>query len=747
MSGSWKNWIQNSGSLGNASNSFTIKPLWTVNLEDDESILKWHDNVVDTLEPIQDRAASMYERGRDLYSGDHHFAKGRASSTRDPASGWGTANFKHPEIVVNHCYELTEQWVSKLSRFSANVDILPVNSDEGDRSKARGAQKFADYLAEVNDFKGMLLDRIRDMKIGGESYIFIDYDDEVGDLKPDAKKAKELGIRVPLLDDSGEKMFAEDGTQLFIEERARVGDLVYRPRSRPEVCTQPKRRWKDVEWIREDELVDVNEVKRKYPKSAFALNETPSFSNKTGDHTGRLEAVEEVLVSTYWHKGVAALDSGRKIVLVENAVLFNGPNPFSGAPLPVVRLTDVDVEGDLHGKSFLDNIFTLQLALNQLYSLWFRNIALGSHLYWLVPASARIQRDKIRNSASVIQYFGNVKPEIAVFKTVSADLMQLIDKIEQRILTISRIQSTSRGELPPNVEAGVAIGILEQQEQQSATPDIKKINAAVEKLFKISLGIAGDKYEADDGRTVRILGTEGEFVLQQLDSSKLSGPFDIKVKKTTALSENKALMTKEITQLIAMKPDVFSNERIYDLMDLGDTDKFYDIATAALRAAEYENDQLRDEEEVAEPTSDEYLLVHWLSHMTMAQTPSFKSGRSDIVKENLEDHILATEFLLIEKAKKNISLATALAKEMYFPAYYQPDFSIPQILTMLQQGNDIPLIGETDEAEPGQASILPDNTSLTPDEVGDEPLPVGPEQALSEQALPSEQGGAQDQLI
>lgn len=731
----WKSWLRGTKldrAQGGEENS--IKPLFTIDLDDEEQILNWHKQVWSVCEEMHDARTSMYMRNRDLYAGLHSPSRRRIGLLTDTLTEWGQSNYRVPEVSINHSFELTEQIVSKLSRFSTTVDVLPVNTEEGDRNAARASQRYADHLGDVHDLKSLFIRFVRDSRIGGESFIVVDYDPNKGDLHPSQKEAKKKGIRVPLLGEDGEQIYGESGEPLYIEKAQRVGDLDFRLRSVPEILLQPKKRWPLVEWYCEVDLVDVDELKALYKDKAGLIDEAYDTSQKRTTSTGE-EIPNSIIKYTYVHKGVPNLDSGRKIVLIDNCVLYNDVNPFSGAPLNIVRLTDIDIEGELHGWSFINNIAVPQLVLNKLYTLWYKNIALGSHLYWLLPANARIARDKITNSASVIQYFGTQKPEIAVFRTVAPELLQLIDKIEQRILTVSRVQSTSRGELPPNVEAGVAISILEEQENQAMTPDIKKVNASVEKLYKLALGIAGDKFEKGDGRTARILGKEGEFLLEEVDVAKLSGPYDIKVKKATAFSQSKPLLIKEITQLEAMRPNFLSNEELYDLLDLGDRNKFYDITTAARRAAEFENERMREGRDVPEPTEDEYLLVHWDSHATFVQTPSYKIQSSQDVRELFRAHMITTEMRLIERAKKNVALAQKLAAIEYFPMFYDPDFELPEILMALQQGQILPALGvvETPEEEMGAQMQTP--TELDPE--GEAIPPAAPEEMG--EVMPEEQ--------
>ena len=95
-----------------------LRPLWTIDIEDEDEILTWHKRVQDGTETLKNRRASDYQRRLDVYSGLHLNAKGRVGRIGQPTEEWGNPRFKVPEVVINHSYELTEQWVAKLSRFS-----------------------------------------------------------------------------------------------------------------------------------------------------------------------------------------------------------------------------------------------------------------------------------------------------------------------------------------------------------------------------------------------------------------------------------------------------------------------------------------------------------------------------------------------------------------------------------------------------------------------------------------------------
>jgi hypothetical protein len=641
-----------SGFNGSFDSSFdSIVPLWSIDLEDEDAICEWFKSAIDTLKDRQTARAEMMIRHRDFYASIQSIALGRTGIPRDQDTEERTRD-TFSRVTVNQIYDLTEHWVSQMTRFAPAIAVIPPNSEYNDRIAAKLSKAFIDYLFYVNDIDDLLEECARQCRIFGEAYCFVEWNPKKGDYAPGVQEAGDLGIRVPLQDKDGNQVYSSDDEPLYIDSKPRVGDVDYDLVLPWHVFVQPKDKWKEVEWIIKVKSVDADALKAEYPDKADEIDPKSSDARYSVDYLTAETNFNEVLQFEIYHKSTEFLDKGRYIKLIPGCVLENKELGYSHGELPVVRLTNIDLPGELHGASFYQNIIVLQVVLNNLYSMAYTNVSLGSHLYWLVPIQGNVDVNKLRNSASVIKYQGNVAPKIETFKTVGSEIFQMIEIVEARIQAISGRQPISQGQVPPGVEAGIAMTFLEEQENQRANTDIKKHNAFIKKLARLSLAVAGDKYDASDGRTIRIVGKNNMFSVKALDVAKLGGPYDIRVQRTTALSESKA---GRISQLLALEgrfPGMLPREQILDMLDLANDQKFYDMATVALQAAENENEIMLDGQQVKPPTKYEDCIVHWQSHAKFIQSRSFKEDLPDQIKAMFFKHILATEYFIIEKMQQ-----------------------------------------------------------------------------------------------
>jgi hypothetical protein len=690
----------------------TLPPLWSVQLDSEDEVLKWFKAAIDTLRDTQLQRAEIMLRNRDFYASLQSMALGKTGIPRD-REGRQIAE-KFSKITVNQVYDLTEHWVSQMTRFAPAIAVIPPNTEYNDRIAAKLSKAFIDYLFYINDIDDILEDCARQARLFGEAYLFIEWNKAKGDYAPGVAEAAELGVRVPLKDPTtGEQILGEDKQPLYIDSKPRVGDVDYNVVLPWHVWVQPKDKWKNVEWVIKATAIDADALKAEYPNLADQIDSHATNHEYSVDYMTADVNFNEILVFEIYHKSTEFLDKGRYIKLIPGCVLENRDLGYSHGELPVCRLTNIDLPGELHGASFFQNILLLQVVLNNLYSLAYTNIALGSHLYWLVPTGGGVDVSKLRNSASVIKFSGTTPPQIANFKTVGAEIWEIIGRVEEKIASISGRQPISQGQVPPGVEAGIAMTFLEEQENQRANVDIKKHNAFIKKIARLSLAVAGDKYKQDDGRTVRIVGKNNAFSVKALEVAKLGGPYDIRVQRTTALSESKSGRLSQILALEGRFPGMLPHEQVLDMLDLANDQKYYDLATVAVQSAEHENEQMLDGQVPSAPESFEEHLVHWYSHVKNIQSSSFKSDVPPEIKQIHYDHIEAHEYFMFEKAKTNMLFKQKLDQLDGFPIFSIP---IPGIAPGGPAGTG-PNIGDPGMgAMTVQADAPPQNAEMAPEE-------------------------------
>ena len=118
-----------------------------------------------------------------------------------------------------------------------------------------------------------------------------------------------------------------------------------------------------------------------------------------------------------------------------------------------------------------------------------------------------------------------------------------------------------------------------------------------------------------------------------------------------------------------MKPDLLSNERWLDLLDLADTEKMNSLITVAVRAAESENEDMMAGRPVGDPEEFEDHIVHWKVHTKAMQERTFKEECPPEYRQKVMEHIAIHEFLMVEKARANPLFQAKLAELALFPIF------------------------------------------------------------------------------
>lgn len=285
--------------------------------------------------------------------------------------------------------------------------------------------------------------------------------------------------------------------------------------------------------------------------------------------------------------------------------------------------------------------------------------------------------ESMGNAMTAVTFRGPVPPSIVNFQPNSPESYTYRDRILAEMQQISGEHGISRGDPPPGVRAGIALQFLEEQERKGRNTHIVKHNDFILRVARKSIGVFADYAKPDDGRMLRILGKNNQYSIYSLRDTKLSGPYDIQIQNATAFSESYAGRISQIIELQQNIPGLLSREQIADILEFGQAEKFYDIATAANRSAEAENEEMLQGRDVKDPELFENLIVHWKAHMIAIQSRYFKDSVPVDIQQKFFVHILATETLMEEQAANNPGFAQQLMTLPEFPAFLELEQMTP----------------------------------------------------------------------
>ena len=635
-----------------------IKPFHTVKDKDEKAMLAWLVKVIETLEKQSVARNAKYRKNLEAYRGSSN-ASQRSDIRRSDKPFLNRVN----KFVINHLYDMTETRVSQMTRIKPAVDVLPTNDEFEDKNAAKAVKYLINHLWYINDMDSILQKMQRNARIFGESYCFIEWDSSKGDLHPVYVKARDNNVDLALLDDEGNVVGKIDK-----DKPVTIGDIKYDIEVPWRVYLQRQKNFEDVEYCFRIKVKSTEDVKKDYPDKKDKLKSDTNVKSFDSDDLTEHLLEEETVIYEFFHKKTKYCPQGYHVKFTKDTILESSELPYSHGGLPFERLTDLDIPEQLNGVSAYEMIKPIQNMHDNLSTLLAKNIYLMGHAKWVMPRGA-CKIESLGNDNTIVQYQGAQPPQMLQTQPNPAEAYSFRNSLRDEMGQIYGVQGVSRGTPPQGITAGVALQFLNEQEQERATSDVAKHNALVQNMAKKTIAVAGDYYQPDDGRLLRIVGKDNKYSIRHFDTANLSKDYDVRIQVGSALPESKAGKIQRIVEIMQMKPDLLSNERWVDLLELGNTDKMNTLITAGVKAAESENEDLLAGKPVEDPQDYEEHIVHWKTHVKAIQSRSFKEECPPEHREKMLEHIALHEFAMIEKAQASPTFEAALASLGSFPIF------------------------------------------------------------------------------
>jgi hypothetical protein len=714
-----------------------IKLFWPVAKKDDEALLEWLDNTVSCLEDENEsRAVSQVNYIR-FYNAMEEISESHGIRSVDYD---GQSISRKNMFIMNHARDFVNQAVSRLMRYSLAMNVLPQNNEYTDRLASRLQKRTIGHCFQVNDLPDMARGILTEAKCCGESHLVVEYDPTKGDLNPAYVEAQKLKEKVP-----GTKFTDVEGDEIDLETVKRTGEVEYTHPIPWLVLSQPQWRNKDVEYRFFGEIKHIDTVKAENPDIDFDEVEVLSSIKASSERHGPgFDYGQWVVEWTFYHRGIEFLDKGYYAKFIKGKLIKRGDNPYSHREIPSARFTDIDDPANAHGRSFFDDIRPPLVLHNKLMNLMYRNIAIGAHPKLMVPEGS-CNYYSMANAPFVVEYQYPMKPELMTFNTIGGEVFTYSEGLMKQVQQISGTFGISRGEQLPNARAAAILNFYEEQESERESTQIAKYNAWGETVAKLSVATAGDFYQVEDGRTLRVFGKTNEHKIRKVeDVAKLSGPYDIRIERTTALAESKQGRIDQIVSLSQIpltqgetevgKPGLFTREQVLRMVEVADTPSFFEMSTAAVEKAESENEDMYEGMPVESPEKWEAHLQHWNVHYQFIQSREFTEVKNipPQVKDQFLKHLAIHEFWMYKLAERSLTFCQGLMENVYYPVVWDmaDNISIMQLIMMHQTPPPPPM--------PPEALMPPPEGELPP-EGAPEDLPLPPEEMpLPMEELPPE---------
>lgn len=703
-----------------ATSADSIRPIWTLGkgIEEDKKVLAW----LNSAHRIELKRHNEYRtnalKNIALFEGAHYSAasSNRAGYAESSTQGLAYRSPKVSKLVVNYIFQGVQQRANLITRNRPAVSISPVNTEYSDRISAKLVKYLSDYEIYQTDFDRIIGEIVRAAYKMGEAYYHPYWDPNRGPPLPGTSEedGEDQKPSLPVTDEEGNPVLGEDGKQLEIQKPVNAGDVAAKCLTPLNTLVQSGVDFDKVTYFIEEEWRDIDELKAEYGSKADAI----SLERDIELNDAKIMPPPDpncVLVRKFWHKSTPFLGKGRFIMATNEAVLENSPLPKGMKNLPLVRLTDIDVSSKKRGLSLISQAKGLNFTLNDFASIMRRNAILAGHPKWLVPSGSLVKKEALGNDITQIDFKGPQKPEMIGPPPLSSEITALRREFREEIMTIFRVSENMQGKTQPNVRSALAMQMVDEQDEQRASGDVSKYQALVRTSVERMLEVCGAHFKKSDPRLIPIVGKDQRYLLKEFDPIHLRKGFDVRIGNSSGMPQTKSAKIEALIQLRhEFGPTVVRDEQVVDMLEFGDSERYFDQAAVASRAAEAENEALMGGEDIAPPVAFENTIVHWTVHMRDVQNRGFKLTTPPDVQEMTVAHLMATEMLMLQAARRNPLFALELVKLPMFPAFFELSMVDRIVLDRARTGNPLSLLELQVIEETGQIPPMPMGAGAPP---------------------------------
>lgn len=682
--------------LDQADSTTVKKPFFAIDLTNEDTVLNWLKEEMLFIKNVNVTRMQKIKNNYLRYKGYQYL-----NSVYYPRDVLETQRKYTPQMVLPLISDAVDEKTARLMEFKPNVVVMPINDEAKDKVAAKTAKTFLSHIDYVQKLDGKFRAILKNSKIAGESFAWIRWNPDLGEILGEVKVMQKL------------EASNENKNPM---ELIRQGDIEVVKKTSHWVMYERADSWDKVNYCFVIEMDYVEALKLDYPDKADKIREDSDAKMFDYDKMEDLHLSGTCKKIHFYHRKTKYLPDGYEACFTSTVLLKTGPLSYAHGELPIERLVDIENDEELAGQSFIDKVKSVAAQINNSLNSVVKMMMLAGYAKWFVEGGA-VDDQSLNNDISIVKIKPGMKaPVLAQSNPVGQGHFQFIEKLQEWFYQFSKSNSIVRGEPPTGVTAFVALQYVSESESRRMNTEVQQLNQFVRNVNEKILKTAAQFYRPDEPRTMFILGNDNRWETKPLDTQALMKPYAIMIQNTSGLSDSKAIKTQQLIDLNAAFPDQLPKEQILEMTGLGQGDKFYDVGSAAARAAEQENEDMFDGKGQIEPAEYEDHVTHWRIHVQAIQAVGFKQKADPQIQETIKDHIMATEYFMIDHAMKNPMYQQVLAGLPQFPIFANLPPAPPMPMPMPPQG---PPQGLPPQGPPqGPPPVGP-----APEQVAPQPLP------------------------
>jgi hypothetical protein len=473
-------------------------------------------------------------------------------------------------LVSNQIMPNTHALLAQLIKTKPVMTASPGSGSDHDVKAAQLAEHLLEYWWDEFNLTDKLEEALLWALICGQGYWKITWD-------PYAAKSMRFTLDPegnPITDDTLKDAFRAQLAQFGIDPMEKVvymGDIKVEVMSPFTVFPEPCRNFNESTYVLCDHYLTPDYIQARWgvlPKPD-SVSANPDEMLPFGNAEDRAEPTLKRVTIGYF-KPTASLPNGRYVVWMDQPkqILEDGPWPYPTHDLPIVKFSGIKIPGSIYDSSVVEHAIPLQKELNRTLSqiIEYKNLTIKPRIW--APMGSLRQRLTTEPGA-VYEYspVGGLKPEVEALPTMPSYVFDHLSEINSRLKEMFFMSEVAEGSLPPNVEAGIAIDLLQEMSTDKISPTIQMIEQSIETAGRLMLILSQQYYI--EPRFLKIKGSGGGYQVRRFTQTDLTGEVSINVESGSGLPRTRAGRLARIIQYMQM--GVINPEESWRYIDTADT--------------------------------------------------------------------------------------------------------------------------------------------------------------------------------
>lgn len=497
-------------------------------------------------------------------------------------------------LVANQILPGVQAYVAQLTKTKPVINATPDSGSDRDIKAAQMGQRLNEYWWFELKLKSKLISALVHSCLSAGFWL-ITWDPLAG--KPMRFTLDPEGQ--PILNEELRQLYLAQITEMgldqsMVEQTYYLGDISVKVVPGENVFLDPApNSFEDCKWAIVRHYMDPDEVysrwKVRVEPDAYVDDGEVNLSFLNSPKQTKAPCVKAVYVGYFCPQ--PALPKGRKVVFIEghDKPLEDGPWQEPFRCLPLAKFPGLERPDSALDEPIVSQVRPLQKELNRTLSqiVEHKNLTLKPQM--LAPMGSLRQRLTTEPGAVFeFQPIAGLEPKWREIPALPPYINEHLADIQRRMDRMFNLQAVGRGDVPPNVEAGVAIDLLQEATVDQVAPTIQRMEEALAHAATLMVQLAQKHYI--EPRLLKIYGAGGSAQTLQFKNADLMGGFTFHAEAGSGLPRTRAGRLARINQLVDMQ--VLRPDQAWKHLDIADLRGLSDQFQADEDQAHREHDKL-----------------------------------------------------------------------------------------------------------------------------------------------------------